>query len=452
LSARLLVVDDHEQVVAWLQEELVREGHQVDGCTSPVEAVERTVTGSYDLVIADVEMPGLRGIDLMLEVQRQRPGQLVLLITAFGSVDLAVQAVRAGACDFVTKPFTIEVLLLAIERALRERRMRKEIVRLRQGTTRAAPEGLVARSAAMRRVLDRAERTARVSSPVLLTGETGVGKSTVARLIHARSPRCHGPFVQINCAGIPTSLVEGELFGVRRGAFTGADRDRDGLLVRAHGGTLLLDEIGELPLEAQPKLLDVLESGRVRALGGAHERTVDVRLLSATNRDLVEAVHQRAFRADLLYRLDVIRIDVPPLRERPEDVEGLVDHLVEQLSARVGREITGITEDGMAWLVAHDWPGNVRELANRLEQAVALGDHDVITLDDLRRDVPLVPAAYAPADGSWSSLDDAVSARAPLDQLETAYMRRVVEACDGNMSEAARRLGIDRRTLYRRLA
>jgi DNA-binding NtrC family response regulator len=445
VSVTILVVDDHPQVVDWLRDELGREGYTTTGCSDARAAVELAVREDFDLVVADVEMPGLRGIDLMSEIQARKPGTLVLLITAFGMVDLAVRAVKAGACDFVTKPFTIEVLLLAIERALRDRRMRKEIVRLRRLTVDDAPDGIVARSPAMRRVLERAERAARVTSSVLLTGETGVGKSTVARMLHARSPRRAGPFVQVNCAGIPATLVEGELFGVRRGAFTGADRDRDGLFARAHGGTLLLDEVGELPLESQPKLLDVLETGRIRPLGGAPDRTVDVRLVAATNRDLQGAVRERTFRADLLFRLDVVRIEVPPLRERKEDLEGLVDQFVERMSARVGRAVLGVAEDAMAWLRAHSWPGNVRELQNLVEQAVALGEHDVITLDDVRRE------SSDPAAPEDDPLETAIASRTPLEAIELAYIRRTLEACGGNVSEAARRLGIDRRTLYRRL-
>jgi DNA-binding NtrC family response regulator len=446
MKGRILVVDDHAEVVAWLAEELEREGYSVEGCTRPGDAIARIVEVNFDLVVSDIEMPGLRGLDLMAQVHRERPGQLVLLITAFGSVDLAVQAVRAGACDFVTKPFAIEVLLLAIERALRERRMRREIVRLRRSVANVGTEGIVARSPAMRRVIERAERAARADSAVLLTGETGVGKGTVARFIHARGPRAAAPFVQVNCSAIPTNLVESELFGVRRGAFTDAREDREGLFVRANGGTLFLDEIGELPLDAQPKLLHAVESGRVRAVGSGSERTVDVRIVAATNRDLAAAVKERMFRSDLLFRLDVIRIEVPALRDRPEDVDGLVDALLDQLGARFGRAISGLTDDALAWLRTQRWPGNVRELANVLERAVALGEHDAVTLDDLAG----ASAAAGPADG-WATLDEAVASGCPLEEIELAYIRRVVAACGGNMSEAARRLGIDRRTLYRRV-
>jgi DNA-binding NtrC family response regulator len=445
MSAKVLVVDDHAEVVAWLVEELTEEGYTVEGCTDPRVALARIVASTFDVVVADVEMPGLRGLELMAAVHKERPGQLLVLITAFGSVDLAVQAVRAGAADFVTKPFSIDVLVLAVERAMRERRMRREIVRLRHTVARDLPDGVVARSEPMRRLVERATRAARGGSAVLLTGETGVGKGTLARLVHARSPRGSGPFLQVNCAALPTHLVESELFGAARGAYTDAREDREGLFARANGGTLFLDEIGELPLDAQPKLLQVLETGRVRPLGAGRERTVDVRIIAATNRDLTEAVAARTFRADLLFRIDVIRLEVPPLRERPLDVDGLVDALLDQLGARFGRTLTGISDDAMAWLRAQPWPGNVRELANALERAVALGEHDVLTLDDFRN----APAQRA--DGAWRTLDEAAASARPLDEIELAYMRTVVAACGGNMSEAARRLGIDRRTLYRRL-
>ena len=447
MKARLLVVDDHAEVVAWLVEELGREGYAVEGETDPEAALSRVVREDFDLLVSDVEMPGLRGVDLMTRIHRDKPGQLVLLITAFGSVDLAVQSVRAGACDFVTKPFAIEVLTLAIERALRDRRMRREIVRLRKHARTAHEDGLVARSAAMRRVVDLSERAARAGSAVMLTGETGVGKGTVARFIHARSPRSQAPFLQVNCASIPTHLIESELFGVRRGAFTDAKENRDGLFVRAHTGTLFLDEIGELPLEAQPKLLHAVEVGRVRALGSSEERTADVRIIAATNRDLTDAVRAKTFRADLLFRLDVIRIHIPPLRDRPDDLEPLVDGMLDVLGARFGRVITGISDDAMQWLLAQQWPGNVRELMNVLERAVALGEHDVVTLEDLATNVG--PPSENP---DAMTLRDAAANGLPLEEVELRYLREVVAACGGNMSEAARRLGIDRRTLYRKVS
>ena len=256
----------------------------------------------------------------------------------------------AGACDFIAKPFQIEVLFLAIERAFRERQMRREIVRLRSLLSGSEPAGLVAKSHAMQRVVDLARRAALTDSTVLLTGESGVGKGAVARFIHDHSPRHKNSFVQINCAALPAQLVESELFGVRKGAYTDAREDRPGLFVQTTGGTLFLDEIAEMPLEAQPKLLQVLETGKVRPIGGQNEIGVDVRVIAATNRPLEEALRDRDFRPDLYHRLNVIRVEVPPLRERPEDIEALVDVLLQRASTKLGRPVIGVTTEAMRWL------------------------------------------------------------------------------------------------------
>lgn len=444
---RILVVDDDAGVVDYLVEMLSEEGYVVEGITWPYEALNRLGEDEFDLIIADVEMPSMRGTDLMAAIHAKKPGQLVLLITAFGSIDLAVRAVRAGACDFIAKPFQIEVLCLAIERVFRERQMRREIVRLRSMLSGSEPTGLVARSQAMQRVVDLARRAALTDSTVLLTGESGVGKGSVARFIHDQSLRHKNGFIQVNCAALPASLVESELFGVRKGAYTDAREDRPGLFVQAAHGTLFLDEIAEMPLEAQPKLLQVLETGRVRPVGGHNEVEVDVRLLAATNRSIEEALQERHFRPDLYHRLNVIRVEIPPLRERPEDIEALVDALLLHASTKLGRPVIGITAEAMRWLLSYEWPGNVRELANIIERAVVLTDHDTILPEDL--------TLTAPPPGKNDLLDDTLSIAAarelPLLDVERAYIRRVLEVTQGNKARAARILGLDRRTLYRKL-
>jgi DNA-binding NtrC family response regulator len=440
--ARMLVVDDDRSVVDYLTEMLTEDGHRAVGTTSAGDAFELLAKEEFDLVIADVEMPEERGLDLMARIHQHKPGQLVLLVTAFGSIDLAVKAVRAGACDFVTKPFRWEVLQVAIDRALRERRMRREIVRLRSALREESGD-LVARSPAMRRVKEIATRVATTDSTVLLTGASGVGKGAIARYIHDHGARASGRFVQVNCAALPASLAEAELFGVRRGAFTDAHEDRPGLFAQARGGTLLLDEIGEMPLELQAKLLQVIETRAARAVGGAEETPLDVRLLAATNRPLEDAVAKHAFREDLYYRLDVVRIDIPPLSERPEDLRALIDVLLERACQRVGRAVLGIAEDAMRWLLAHAWPGNVRELANLLERAIVLAEHDTIVLDDLViRERPGLDEGY---------LERAARRGLELAAVERAYIHAVLRVAGGNKSEAARTLGIDRRTLHRRL-
>jgi DNA-binding NtrC family response regulator len=438
------VVDDDAAIVNWLREALGEEGYAVSGSTSPVEALAYIAEHQVDVLISDVEMPGLRGIDLLRAVLDRRSDQLVILITAFGTIDLAVSAVRAGAADFLAKPFQVEALSLAIERALRERHLRHEIVRLRHSLTIDATGDVVARSPGMRRALELAARAAESDVPVLITGESGSGKGVVARFLHQRSPRRAKPFVQLNCSALPATLVESELFGVRRGAFTDARADRAGVFLEADGGTLLLDEIGEMSLEVQPKLLRAIETRMIRPVGASAEVLVDVRFVAATNRLIEEDVRDKRFRADLFHRIDVIRIEIPPLRERPEDIEPLVDRLLYHSTRRFGREIVGIADEALRWLEQRPWPGNVRELSNAVERAVALAEHDVLLSSDFERGT----SASSPADLFERALVEDWS----LGELENAYIRAVLEKTRGNKAQAARILGLDRRTLYRKAA
>ncbi|WP_338869246.1 sigma-54 dependent transcriptional regulator [Myxococcus stipitatus] len=440
---RLLVLDDDAGVVSFLCESLEARGYETVGLTSPEEALGLFRKELFDLVISDVEMPGMRGIELLNLLLAERPGQLVLLITGFGSVEMAVAAVKAGACDFVTKPFNIEALVLSIERAFRERQLRREIVRLRASVPDEVPSGLVARSPAMRNALELARRAARSDAMVLLTGETGTGKSALARFIHESSARRAEPFLQLNCATLPSGLAESELFGVRRGAFTDARENRPGVFVAAGGGTLFLDEVGELSLDVQAKLLQCLETGRVRPLGASAEVPVRARVLAATNRPLEVLLREGRFRPDLYYRLNVIRMEVPPLRERREDIIPLVDFHLGRLVEPHGRSVLGVSADAIRLLVGYSWPGNVRELVNLLERAVAMSDHDTLLPEDF--DLPGGDGRVSPPAPQDSGGD------APLDAVERAHVRRVVDAQGGNKAAAARILGISRRTLYRKL-
>jgi len=439
---RLLVIDDDAAVVEFLAESLVAGGYETETQTSPDVALERIRSESFDLVITDLVMPGMHGTDMLAAILNRRPEQLVLLMTAFGSIDLAVAAVRAGACDFIAKPFKIEALLLAIERAFRDREMRREIVRLKARLPSFDHTQLVAKSPAMKAAVDRARRVADLDSTVLLTGETGTGKGALARFIHDTSQRRHRPFQHVNCASLPGSLIESELFGVKRGAFTDAREDRPGAWLAAGEGTLFLDEVGELGLELQAKLLHSLEHDRVRPLGSTTDVPVRARVIAATNRPLESLLKEGQFRPDLYFRLNVIRIEVPPLRLRREDIIPLADLLLARVSDRHPRPVVGISAAAMRQLMAYPWPGNVRELSNLIERAVALCDHDTLLPQDL--DFPKGPQA----------IDALLSGdRAPvrLDELERLYVRRVLESRGGNKAEAARVLGINRRTLYRML-
>ena len=440
-AAQILVIDDDRGVVDYLTELLASHDLRAAGETNPLAGLERIAARAWDLVICDVEMPGMRGIDLLAAAQLKRPGQLVLLITAFGSIDLAVQALRAGACDFLTKPFPGELLVHRVKRALSERSMRREIVRLQRQLGGTSDRDIVARSPAMRQTLELARRAARTSVSVLLTGESGAGKGRLARWIHEASPRKMGPMVAINCAALPSALVEAELFGVRRGAFTDAREDRAGLFLEANNGTLLLDEIGEMPLETQPKLLQVLEGRKVRPVGGNREADFDVRVLAATNRNLEDDVAQHRFREDLYYRLNVLRINVPPLRARTECMPELVDQGLRSAATRLGRPMVGIAGDAMRVLLHQNWPGNVRELANVLERAVALSEHDTLTLPDVQGAIDAGRGRSQPKDLGM----------APLSAVEMAHITRVLEAVGGHKVMAAKILGIDRKTLYRKL-
>lgn len=439
----ILVIDDDPGVVSWIVESLLEENFHAVGETSALRGIETLRARGVDLVVSDVEMPEMRGLDLLRAIQKTRPSQMVLLITAFGSIDLAVEAVRAGAVDFLAKPFRAEVLVLAIRRALRERQMRREIVRLRAAAMRVAT-GIAARSAVMQQALDLARRAAKSHLPVLITGESGVGKGAFARFVHDNSERRAGTYVQLNCAALPAGLAEAELFGVRRGAFTDAREDRAGVFEQAHGGTLFLDEIAELSLELQPKLLQALEANHVRPLGGSADVAADARIIAATNQPLEQALRDRRFRPDLYHRLNVVRVEIPPLRARPEDIDLIIDQVLHAIAKRSGQGPLGVSMEAMRRLRSYQWPGNVRELINAIERAAALAEHDVLTAEDF------MIARQATTHGALVEM--AGQEELSLAELEGVYIRRILDKTGGHKAKAAKILGLDRRTLYRKVA
>jgi DNA-binding NtrC family response regulator len=440
----ILVVDDDAAMRDYLREELEHEGFRVEGAASGRAGVERVKQGGIDLVVSDVKMPDLDGLDLLREVREVSPAPYVITITAFGSIDTAIRAVKLGAFDYITKPFEIEQLVLVIDKALSEQALRSEVARLREEVARSVRfENIIGRSRAMQEVFGLIRRVASSQASVLITGESGTGKELVARAIHAHSPRGSRPFVAVNCAAIPETLLESDLFGYRRGAFTDAKTDKPGLFVEAGGGTLFLDEIGELPLTLQPKLLRALQEREIRPLGATKSERVDVRLITATNRHLEKRLKEGRFREDLFYRLNVIHIHLPSLRDRNEDVLPLAEHFLTRSAERAGKPIAGFKESAKKILLAYSWPGNVRELENVVERAVALAEGDIVTAEDL-------PPAMRERKNQ-DRLTSALMQGLTLVELEREYIQRVLEAEGGNKTRAAQRLGLDRKTLYRKL-
>ncbi len=447
IQGRLLVIDDDGAMCELLDEALTRRGHQVRTARSVRDAEAILHREDVDAVLTDLNMPGQGGVELCAELHANRPDLPVVIMTAFGSLDTAIAALRAGAYDFVTKPVDLDLLAFSLERALQHRQMQEKI-RLLKDQVRRKDSGdeLLGESPALEKVRDQIGRIAGLDTSILISGESGTGKELVARALHRQSGRRQGPFVAINCAALPENLLESELFGHVRGAFTDARETRRGLFAEASGGTLFLDEVGELPLSLQPKLLRVLEERKVRPLGGTQELACDVRIVAASHRDLAQAVREGSFRSDLYYRLNVIQLELPPLRARGNDILLLAQSFIRELASRFDKSVTGLSEPAAARLLGYRWPGNVRELRNVIERALALTRHDRITVEDLPE--------HLQKPGGESSLPGGISdplSLLPLADMERLYIERVLDQVGGNRTLAARILGVDRKTLYRKL-
>ncbi len=438
---RVLIIDDDESLCELLASGLASRGFDASFRTAPSAALDALAADHYDAVVTDLRMREMSGIELCDRVLLTHPDVPVVLITAHGDVDAAVAALRVRAFDFLSKPVDVELLASVLARATSRPPAHQARRRSRRNKGADPADGLIGESAPMQALRALMDRVARVDTSVLIGGETGTGKELVARGLHALSARSDGPFVAINCAALPESLLEAELFGYAKGAFTDARTDRSGLFERARGGTLLLDEIGEMQLGLQPKLLRVLQERVVRPVGSDREIPTDVRVIASTNRDLQTAVAAKQFREDLFYRIDVIEIRVPPLRERGCDALLLAAHFVREFSRGTGKSIEGLTPGASEKIASYTWPGNVRELRNCIERAVALTTADRIGLDDFPDRVRRVPSL--PETSELSEL-------LPLVEVEHRYIQRVLDAAHGNKSLAARILGVDRRTLYRR--
>jgi DNA-binding NtrC family response regulator len=446
VGGRILIVDEDRDGATLLSGALRRRGYGVEWVTSGTEALRWLETGSVDLVLAHLRMAGMSGVELCEAMHRSHPDLLTLVVTGDGGLDSAIRAIRAGAYDYITKPIDVEALVISIERAVAHVKLGRELRRLQGEVASARPlADIVGESAAVRRMVAMVRKVSGSDTTVLIVGESGTGKELVARAIHDGSALRDRPFVAINCAALPPTLLESELFGHVKGAFTDARRSRPGLFQQAGAGTLFLDEIGEMPLEMQVKLLRVLQERRVRPVGGDEEVAVEARVITATNRSLEADVADKRFREDLYYRINVVQVDVPPLRARPGDVLILAQHFIRKIAARTGKAVVGIAAEAARILVEYDWPGNVRELENTIERAIALTSVNEICANDLpdrMRDRRRLFAGTAP--GRSDEL-------LPLAQVEDRYIRQVLQAVGGNKTLAAKILGIDRRSLYRRL-
>jgi two-component system response regulator HydG len=446
MTSRVLIVDDDVSLCELLADGLRPLGFESVWETAATAALERTEHEDFDVLVTDLKMRGMGGIELCRRIAERRPDLPVVVITAFGSLDTAVEAIRAGAYDFITKPFDVEAVALSLERAARHHALRAEVRRLRRAVADTQHyEDLIGSSPAMRKVYAVLERLSETDATVLVTGESGTGKELVARALHRRSKRAEGPFVAISCAAMPESLLESELFGHAKGAFTDAKASRTGLLAQANGGSLFLDEIGDMPLGLQPKLLRAIEERRARPLGGEREVPFDVRLIAATHRDLEGLVEEGQFRQDLFYRINVVHVVMPSLRSRGGDILTLAQHFLERFAAQSDKKVKGISSAAAEKLLGYHWPGNVRELRNCMERAVALTRLDTIAVEDLPEKV----REYKPSHVLVASDDP--SELVPLDEVEKRYILRVLEAVGGNKTMAAQVLGLDRKTLYRKL-
>ncbi|QJD58803.1 sigma-54-dependent Fis family transcriptional regulator [Pseudomonas sp. gcc21] len=454
-NEHILLVEDDSGLRELLQEELEAEGYTVTACGDAESGLRVLREDIPDMLISDLRLPGADGLSLLPAISELTPRPTVLIITAFGSVQQAVESLKAGADDFLTKPLEMDHFLLSVSRLLENRRLRSELHRYRSLMAVEQLNGIIGQSPAMQQLFHQIRQIASADGPVLIQGESGTGKELVARALHELSPRKGKPYMVVNCGGIPAELMESEFFGHAAGAFTGAKSQRAGLFQQAEGGTLLLDELGEMPLALQAKLLRALQDGRVRPVGSDHEIQLDVRVIGATNRNLPDLVAEGSFREDLFYRLETFGIQIPPLRARGDDIQQLAEYFLARFNARQQRSIQGFSDESLAILTRYSFPGNVRELQNAVERAATFCDSPLIEPRHLPQRIREQPqqseqsattaelaAAPLPASDNAEGLPD-------LETVQRQYIHQVLNATQGNKRKAADILGITRRTLYR---
>jgi len=450
MSARILITDDDVASCQLFAKVLKAEGYTVNWAHSGEEALERLQSACPDLLLTDVRLPGMSGLEVTRAVRAHDPSLPVIVMTGFGSMETAVEAIREGAFDYISKPMNLEELKATVARASAQRAQHGSIEK-KEAALELEPIGaIIGRSAAMVDVYKTVARVAPTKSTVLILGESGTGKELIARAIHQHSPRAQRPFVAVDCGVLTETILESELFGHVRGAFTGAVADKKGVFEEAQGGTCFLDEIGDIGPSLQAKLLRVLQEHEIRRVGGKEWIPVDVRVVAATNRNLAEQVNKRTFRHDLYYRLNVVTLHLPPLRQRVDDIPALARHFLRRYSHENGKEVTTVTDETLALLSAYPWPGNIRELENALERAVALAPHIVLMPEDLPLEVR--EGRTLPVTMDQSSEEASLFARHPtLEEVEKHYVQYVLSQTQGNIARAAKILDIDRRSLYRML-
>ena len=456
MTARILIADDDEVSCQLFAEALEAEGFRIDQVTSGDQALESLRDEAHDLLVIDVRMPGMSGLDVTRAVHEKYPALPIIVMTAFGSIETAVEAIREGAFDFISKPMNLAELKKIVSRALAQRSLQHRADQNGDDSDAddekpTEPGRIIGKSPAMLEVYKTVARVAPTKSTVLVLGESGTGKELIARAIHEHSPRANHPFVAVDCGALTETLLESELFGHMRGSFTGAFADKKGVFEEAQGGTCFLDEVGGISPNLQARLLRVLQEHEIRRVGGKDWLPVDVRVVAATNRDLADAVAKGEFRQDLYYRLDVINIQLPPLRERADDIPLLAQHFLKYYSHESGKSVPALSDAAMELLCAHPWPGNIRELENAIEQAVALSYQPVLTPEDLPREVrerrASTIASLAAENGQFVFPDTP-----SLEEVKRRYVLHVLQRTGGNVSATARVLNVDRRSLYRMLA
>jgi len=444
-TPRILIIDNEEGLCRMMEAVLVDDGYQVRAYTDPLRATAEFNPGDWELAISDIKMPGMDGLEVLQVLRERDPGLPVIMITAYATVEMSIQALRKGAYDMLTKPFEPDELLYRVRNALSHRQLLAENRELKQELAgRFNFDTIIGTSPALKNLLDKVEKVAIRDISVLITGESGTGKELIAQAIHYNSPRRDQRFVAINCGALPETVLESELFGYRKGAFTGAAQDKAGLLEAADGGTLFLDEVGNLPMNVQKTLLRFLQEREFMRIGDTKPTRVDVRLVSATNSDLKEAVAAGSFREDLYYRFNVVNLHLPPLRERREDIRLLVAHFIRDLNQRFGTSIRGIDGDALEVLTHYPWPGNIRQLQNVIEAAMTIEGGEELTLATFGQLIDL-PA------GSGANASDEANYADALARFEVAYLRDLLQKFDGNVEEAARAAGMNMATIYRKL-